>query len=331
MRRTLPTLAIVVSILGACGSPTPGDGGPADAGAGGGDAGVAGLGLFARLKGVWSGQAGQTPLGSFPQITMDYQAEGGSWLFGRVDLDAQDSLRYGFAVEDISGAPTLVFRNGGYFQGMLRDTTLVLVGADESAGSYHFCAQPNACLYVNGSCIEETGACGFVDALFTFNGSDQLVFNAHVNGQEHEVWTATRVEQRQLPSPFPPEAAPLPSDTDWPPMPQLSVTVTWASPLQGATDVWVILSDTPCASGSCTPLRALSTQAPAGATSASLTFDQIHPGAYDANALVDLSGSFGVSLSPSPGDLISVPPDQPVTVAAQGPETLSLSASYPFP
>jgi hypothetical protein len=283
------------------------------------------------MAGLWSGQAAQTPLGSFPELAMDFRAADAHWLFGRVDLDAQNSLRYGFAVEDLPDGPTLVYRNGGYFQGVLRDTTTVLMDCDEDAGVYHFCAQSNACLYVDGGCIQENGGCPFIDALFTFESPTQLVFNAHVNGQEHLIWTATREETRTLPAPFPQDATPVAASADWPSMPELAATVSWASPLANPTDVWVILSDMPCATGSCTPSRTLLTLAPAGSTTATLMFQQIHAGSYDANALVDLAGSFETTLLPSAGDLISVPPDQTIAVPSSGEGTASLAADYTYP
>jgi hypothetical protein len=324
----------LLGLLTGCASlPGGSDGGSAvDAGS---EASASGQGLFGRLAGLWSGQAGQTPLGSFPEMNMDFRAADEHWLFGRVDLDAQNSLRYGFAYEDVAGGPSLVYRNGGYFQGTLRDLTVVLNDADEDAGTYHFCAQPDACMFVNDSCIPETGGCGFVDALFTFSAPDQLVFNAHVNGQEHLIWTAARKETRQLPTPFPVDATPQPADAGWPAMPQASLTVSWTAALAKPTGVWIILSETPCGSlgslgWSCTPSRALMTQAPAGATSATLLFDQLLAGAYNAVALVDAAGTFAMTLAPAPGDSVSDPAAS-IVVPASGQATATLPIVYVVP
>ena len=297
-----------------------------------GGAAVAGTQLFTRLAGLWSGQAGETPLGSFPLVNMEFRGVDGQWLFGRVDLDAQNSLRYGLSVEDLEGTPTLVYRNGGYFQGDLRDLTTQLADFDDDAGTYHFCAADPTCLYVNGICIPERGGCGFVDALFTFTAPGQLVFNAHVNGQEHEIWTASRKSTDALPSPFPSDPTPVSADGGWPLMPQLSVTVSWTTPLANATNAWVILSDTPCGTTfSCTPSRTLLTAADAGATSATLLFDQLHPGTYYANALLDVADDFELTLTPQPGDLVAIPEDQSIPISAVGLTSANLAVNFALP
>ncbi|HEY2515814.1 MAG TPA: hypothetical protein VGI39_33320 [Polyangiaceae bacterium] len=293
-------------------------------------AAIAGTGFFTRITGLWSGPATQTPLGTFGSMNMDIQAEA-SWLFGRVDLDVQDNLRFAFGVESISGAPTVVFRNGGYFQGVLRDTTTVLVDSDEAAGSYHFCAPSPTCMYVDGGCVPETGGCGFIDALFRFSAPDQLTLNVQVNGQPHLLWTPSRKETRPLASPFPPSSAPQPGDAGWPDLPSVSATVSWTTALAKPTPVWILLSDTPCGTSTCTPSRTLFTTATAGATQATLQVDQVHPGMYDANVLLDLAGSFGTILAPATGDYVNAPPDHQLLVPTSGTAALDLAASYPVP
>jgi hypothetical protein len=287
------------------------------------------------MAGLWTGQAAQTPLGSFPEMNMDFRAADPSWLFGRVDLDDENSLRYGFAIEDIAGQATVVYRNGGYFQGVLRDLTTQLVDCDDDAGTYHFCAAEETCMYIDGGCFEEQGGCAFVDALFTFSSPTQMVFNAHVNGAEHLIWTVTRAKSRTLPAPFPADVTALPGDAGWPAMPQLSATVTWSTPLTAATPVWIILSDTPCGSlGStsftCTPSRSISATAPVGATQVTVLFDQIHASSYDAVALLDIAGTFATTLSPGPGDGVS-DPSVSVVVPATGQGLATLPIVFYLP
>jgi hypothetical protein len=80
----------------------------------------------------------------------------------------------------------------------------------------------------------------------------------------------------------------------------------------------------PCETGNCTPSRTLLTSAPVGATSATLLFDQIHAGSYDANAVLDIAGTFSTTLTPTTGDGVALP-DQPVTVPATGQGTATLA------
>ena len=338
-------LASIMVFVSACTSSAGDAAGPdagttSDAGTGpSSDAGtVPGSAFFARMAGLWSGEAAQTPLGTFAEMNMDFRALDGTTLFGRVDLDPTDSLRYGFAYEEVDGVTTLVYRNGGYFQGIERDLTIPLVDSNDATGTYHFCAGSVCCMYVNSACVAETGGCNFVDATFTFTSPTELTFNALVQGKEHVLWTTQRKETRSLPSPFPATDSPQAADGGWPTMPQLSVTVSWSKPLTATTSIWVILSDVACfpnwtegdLTPSCTPSRSLSTPAPAGATSATLLFDQIHPGTYYANSVVDTAGSFATTLSPAPGEAASIP-DQSVNVPAAGQGTLTLSDAFAIP
>jgi len=61
-----------------------------------------------------------------------------------------------------------------------------------------------------------------------------------------------------------------------------------------------------------------------GATSAELIVDQVHAGAYKANAVLDRDQNFDESLFPGSGDAVSLP-NQDVAVAAGGESTASLS------
>ena len=108
-----------------------------------------GLSLFRRLAGLWSGPVTMTRLGAFPVVNMDFRPGSDHVLFGRVDLDAQNALRFAFSIETIAGKDTVVFRNGGLFRGVARDSRTVLVSADEQTGSFRFCAVDGGCDYID--------------------------------------------------------------------------------------------------------------------------------------------------------------------------------------
>jgi hypothetical protein len=252
----------------------------------GGDA-VAGLELLPRLAGLWSGPASMTPLGTFARMNMDVRAASGRVLFCRADLDADNNLRFAFEIEAPGGAPTLVYRNGGDFLGLLRDSRTALV--EHGADAWRFCATPQGCDYI--------------DARFEFTGADTLVLDVQVKGAQHVYWEATREEPRTLPTPFPASEDPLPGDAPFPDMPALVVDVGWQDPLAQDGEVWVILSTTDCDFQlSCTHSRSLRTAAAAGATSATLTFEQIHAGGYKLNAVLDRNGNLAETLFPDAGD-----------------------------
>lgn len=268
-----------------------------------GGEGVAGLELLPRFVGLWSGPATMTPLGTFPIMNMDVRAASGHVLFSRVDLDEDNSLRFAFAVEAPDGAPTLVYRNGGYFLGIERDSRAALV--EHTADMWRFCST-------------SAMGCDYIDASFTFTGDAELVFDAKVKGQQHVYWEAQRKEERALPEPFPADEEPLASDAEFPPMPTLAIDVSWVEPLMMDGEVWVVLSTTDCdVTLQCTVSRSLREAVMMDATSATLTIEQIHAGDYKLNAILDRNGNFATTQFPDAGDGIGQL-NKNITVAPDG-------------
>jgi hypothetical protein len=290
------------------------DAGPGDAGA---DAGVAGVELMTRLAGLWVGPARMTPLGDFPLMSMDFRPVGPGFLFAQADLDVADNLRFGISIETYGGADVLAYRNGGFFQGVLRDSRTKLVESDDAAGRYRFCSVPQGCAYL--------------DATFTFSGPNDLVFDTKVRGTQHVLWTAQRRETRTVPAPFPATAGSLGDGTaPWPAMATVQTTVRWVSPLTQAGTVWVLLTTTNCApTFTCVASRSLRVEAAAGATSATLPLPAVHAGDYRLTAVVDRTRMFGTRLAPTSGDSLAV--DQPVTVPASGQVSPDVLAAYTLP
>ncbi len=266
---------------------------------------VAGSQLMTELGGLWSGPAAQTPLGTFPLMNMDFRASDPRTLFGRVDLDAENSLRFGFAIETHGGDDVLVFRNGGYFLGILRDSRSALVDYDAVAHSWHFC--------------DVDGGCEYVDTRFEFAQDGTLVLDVKVKGEQHLYWDATRVETRGLPQPFPVDDAPVgEGDQDFPVMPTLKVNVQWLVGLAAAGEVWVILSEGPCdLQMSCHHSRSQRATAAVGSTQADVLFEQIHADTYRLNVILDRNGNMAETGYPDAGDGVSVP-NASITVAATG-------------
>ncbi len=193
--------------------------------------------FFAGISGLWTGPASRTPLGDFPLLNMDVRDVDGRTLFARTDLDADNSLRFSFEVEDAGDAPALVFRNGGYFQGLLRDSRTSLRARD--GDSWRFCAVDRGCDYI--------------DATFALDG-DELTLQVDVNGAQHLTWAAHRAEERPLPDGYPEDGTPV-APGDFPPLSSLDVDVGFSA-LDADADVWVFLSTTPCGTTfSCTAAR----------------------------------------------------------------------------
>lgn len=261
--------------------------------------------VFARLPGLWVGAVDSTTsAGDFPTMNMDVRPADGRTLFSRVDLDGGNSLRFAMAIETHEGEDILVFRNGGYFLGIQRDSRTRLVEADLDAERFTFCSIPMGCEYI--------------EATFDFEGDDGLDMHVDVHGTTHFDWPATRAELREIDGPFPSDDTPGAPDGPLPDMPTLAATMTWTTPLADASDVWLILSTTNCGlGGGCTPSRFIRGRAEAGDTSIVLTMDQIHAGSYKANAMLDRNGNLAGTFLPDTGDTVAVP-NTAVDVAATG-------------
>lgn len=273
----------------------------------------AALALLNALPGLWIAPVtSMTSVGDFPIMAMDIRPADDRTLFSRVDLDGANNLRFAFAIEEQGGAPVLVFRNGGYFLGILRDTRTTLVEHDPDAQTWRFCAVG--------------GGCGYVDALFTLETPERLVLTATVMGRPHMHWEGVKREERPLDGQFPYDPTPGASDDPFPVMPSLRVTLSWTTPTTEAVDAWVVLTTTDCAllPGSCQPSRFFRATTEPGATEVELVLDQIHAGDYQANAFLDNNGNLAGTLLPDSGDLVSIP-NHDVEIAPAGESTTAIA------
>lgn len=268
--------------------------------------------FFEAIVGLWVAPVTSwTSAGSFPTMNMDVRAASDRVLFSRVDLDADNSLRFAFQVEEHDGESQLVFRNGGEFLGILRDSKAVL--EERTGDTWRFCSM--------------TAGCGYIDARFAFETADRLRLDVDVMGMRHIEWVANRLETRTSGGDFP-TPLPEPSDAPFPPMPQLEVRAQWSVPLDDAADVWLVLTDTQCGLNpiaNCVPSRYMLAEAPAGSTNVTLVVEQIHAGQYSANAVLDRNRNLTAGvLLPDAGDAVSLPLDAPTDVPTEGTGTLML-------
>ena len=272
--------------------------------------------LLSKLVGLWSGSGRQTPLGDFPLMNMDLRPVGAYTLFGRSDLDADNNLRFALDVESSGARELLVFRNGGYFQSILRDTRAGLI--EHSEASYRFCAL--------------SGGCNYLDARWTFSAADRVELDVKVRGKQHLLWAAQRSEDRVAPQPFPADSQAHASDHDpFLPMPSLRVRVDWTDPLPAPADVWVLISRDGCSLSGCKTSRSLLALAATNDKSAELVFNQIHAGRYQVMALLDRDRSFRSTVSPSRGDGVTWPLNAAVEIAPTGETQADLHIGFTVP
>jgi hypothetical protein len=276
---------------------------------------VRGVELLGRLAGLWIGPGSNTPLGDFPLMPMDLRPAGGHVLFSRMDIDADNALRFAFSIETHGGEDVLVFRNGGLFRGLSRDSRTKLVEVEPDR--YRFCHVDQGCAYI--------------DAVFSFPSDDQLVLEVEVRERPHLVWRADRREPRQTPEPFPIDLESQgPGDAAFPPMPVLDLEVRWARPLADLADVWVLLFTEVCVDPSrCNLSRAIKVTAGPGDTQGNLRLEQIHPGRYSVQAVVDRDRNLAAGFFPGSGDSLSLPAT--VTVAPDGSTSAMLGVVIDLP
>jgi hypothetical protein len=280
---------------------------------------IAGLGVLSQLAGLWSGPlTTQTSAGNFPLMNIDFRAVDDRALFGRSDLDGDNSIRLLLNVERQGGEDQLVFRSRGLFFGFIRDTRAKLEEERPDERLWRFCSMK--------------GGCRHVEARFHFPAPDRLVLDVKTFGKTHLHWTARRAETRRVPAVFPADLRPVGSgDSLFPALPRLRVRVTWAKPLAADADVWVVLSETDChAGGGCTVSRSFRAKAKAGATHADALMKQIHPGEYRANAILDRNRNWLESFRADKGDGVAHP-NTAVRVAAAGESTGELRIFYEMP
>ena len=286
------------------------------------DVALAGTDLLRALSGLWSGPATNTPLGSFPVMAMDIRPSSNRVLFSQVDVDGENNLFFAFAVETHTGEglggadDVLVFRNGGAFQTANRESWTVL-REHEPDRSWRFCSMDRGCDYI--------------DARFDLDGDD-LALDVLVKGEDHLRWRPRRVETRDTDEGFPASPATTGSRPELPPLPSLEVRASWREPLEASAEVWVVLSTTKCGvtGRGCTASRSRRTVAEAGATEATFTIENVHPGAYFANSVLDRNRNFVERLFPDAEDDVSFP-DTAVTVSAAGDNVLELRVTFPVP
>lgn len=309
--------------LGASDAGTQADAGLSDLGstdmgsADAGTMGVAGLALLEQLSGLWSGPVTQTPLGSFAFMNVDFRPASEQVIFGRVEIDQDNALRFAFSIETHDGEDVLTYRNGGFFLGLMRDDRAKLIEIDAAQERYRFCHVERGCDYV--------------EATYDFEGPTSMTFDVLVNGSPHVHWEANLLEPRVLEADYlstwesqGPGTAPLPT------LPSLDVTVAWTGPLMADAPVWLLLSNSGCGVAGCNTTRTVRAIASAGATSAVVSVQEIHAAQYKGLAVLDRNNNLEAILRPDSGDGVTQP-DRIIDVAADGTNEANLSIVFDLP
>jgi hypothetical protein len=171
---------------------------------------ILGIEFMQRVAGKWTGMNQSGPLGSAFPMTVEFAPNTG-FMYGKLQLDPQNTVVWGFNIETYGGKDVLAYRNGGYLGGAKRDSRLQLIEYDAAKAYYRFCAVKEQGLPVDG--------CNYIDARYTFTAPDKMLFVVTTRaGKPHVHWDATRTETRPLPDPFPPTVVSQgQGEAPWPP------------------------------------------------------------------------------------------------------------------
>jgi hypothetical protein len=172
---------------------------------------IIGIDFMQRVVGKWSGMNQSGPLGTTFPMVVDFAPSSVSFMYGKLTLDAQNNVVWGFNIETYSGKDVLAYRNGGFLGGAKRDTRLQLIEYDAAKAYYRFCAVKEQGFPVDG--------CNYIDARYTFSAPDKMLFVVTTQaGKPHVNWDATRIEKHVLPDPFPASITSQgQGETPWPP------------------------------------------------------------------------------------------------------------------
>ena len=156
---------------------------------------ILGIEFMQRVVGKWTGSNQSGPLGAAFPMTVDFAPNVG-FMYGKLQLDPQNTVVWGFNIETYGGKDVLAYRNGGFLGGAKRDSRLQLVEYDAAKAYYRFCAVKESGFPVDG--------CNYIEARYTFSAPDKMLFVVTTQaGKPHVNWDATRIETHTLPDPFP--------------------------------------------------------------------------------------------------------------------------------
>ncbi len=94
---------------------------------------IKGFGLLSKLPGIYNGAVvSSTYLGNFPEWIVDFRPISAAHVTGKSELDTKNDIFLGFFVCKYDNQYKMAFRNGGYFNGMLRTTYCLIDSVSET-------------------------------------------------------------------------------------------------------------------------------------------------------------------------------------------------------
>lgn len=149
-----------------------------------------GFSILEKLKGIWKGGViSTTPIGDFPDWTIDFRPISAAQISSKNELDKDNDIFMSFFVTKYNGEYRVAFRNGGAFSGNQRVSYYIADSISEnSAGSYYRFSE-----MVTGK------SKGFTEVIFK---NDSIIIAAYTNKFNtqstptlHMRWSAKLIEK----------------------------------------------------------------------------------------------------------------------------------------
>jgi hypothetical protein len=340
-------MALFVSLLGAC-KPSKKDteNNPPPAGVA-----LKGFSFYQRINAIWGGPVNSYHLGLFPEWVVDMRAISEAQTSSKNELDAQNDIFMGFFNAKRGNDSLVIFRNGGYFQGMQRISYLKCDSerVTPTSAYYRF--------------VDLNAGAARLYSTFLFKG-DSLIMETYSRNVFHERWSArrrdsTKANAANLNFGFPKRTIVRDMTNDYvgradavafsynedvypesamPYLGKINLTVTKSSnvTVTPSSKVLVLLTTKSIFNGGFVPnyanldLKSRYVVIPGwnGTGSTGFTFNYAHPGTLYLNVVLDKNGNN----IPDSGDFLAFAErDKLVTLAPLGTTNVSSNIDTAFP
>lgn len=315
---------------------------------------VEGFNILAKIPGIWNGPVDSpTPLGSFSEWIVDFRPISPSQISAKNELDSVNDIFMSFFICKYDNAYKVAFRNGGGFEGEVRNSYMIIDSVSElSSHSFYRFSDP-----VSGGERVYTEVTFKQDSLIMHTYTNQ--FNTLSQTETHMLWraklkNATSAEpsvslfnfpQKELTRDFSTtfdevseavfysvELDPY-SESEQPYLGNSNVNITISNPasVNSNKKVLIIVTTQPLFNGVNfvqANLDYRSRYVLVGASSTTgYNFNYMHPGTYYVNAIYDNDGDFNFSS----GDYMNSSFDIPFTLTNQGTISTNVTINFQIP
>ncbi len=315
-----------------------------------------GFGVLKKLKGIWNGPVNSsTPLGGYPEWIVDFRPISENQISAKNELDTLNDIFMSFFIAKYNNQYKVAFRNGGSFTAMKRVSYFLADSVSENTNSsfYRFSE------IIKGKKKAYTEVIFRADSLYILSYTNK--YNTLTSASHHMSWSAKlqdslstqaavsnfafpkKTMSKDFSSTFdsqteavyystsgPPSGDPYP-ETAQPYLGQTTATYNYAASYTPVSTkkVFLVITTQPLFSGFTFNSAALKTRSRyvfLSASSATFTFNYMHPGTYFYYAFYDNDGNKTINS----GDWISTA-NTTFSLSAQGTTTTNTQINFTIP